>query len=155
MKGGYLIIDCGGANLGTMTSLPAGTFNKIASCVGKPVLLNNFILGADEPVTGAFGAVGLQGSKYIIEVVADAQLFTLEIASNDTVTATPLPLVAGSLPAATKTKAGVVKKADIAQFSSDVSSLTGSTTVAELASAVELALGDLTTALTSAGIAAN
>lgn len=142
MKGGYLIIDCGGANLGTMTSLPAGTFNKIASCVGKPVLLNNFILGSGEPVTGAFGAVGLQSGKYIIEVVADAQLFTLQIDDDDSVTATPMNLVVGTLPTATKTKAGMVKMADIQDAIDHNEAITSESTIDDIAIIIdELCLG--------------
>lgn len=153
MKGGYLIIDCGGAKLDTISAFPAGTFAKITACKGKPILLNNFILTSGGQPTGAFGAVTITSSKYDIEVIAGGELYKLLVESDDDVTASKVSVYTGTLPNATKSKAGVVKMADLGQFSSEVESLESSTTVAELASAVELALGDLITALTTAGIA--
>lgn len=152
MKGGYLIIDCGGAKLDTITKFPAGTFAKITACKGKPILLNNFILTSNGQPTGAFGAVTITSSKYDIEVIAGGELYKLLVESDDDVTASKAAVNTGTIPNATKSKAGVVKMADVGQFVSDVSSLTESTTVAELAAALELAFGDLVTALSSAGI---
>lgn len=153
MKGGYLIIDCGGAKLDTITKFPAGTFNKITACKGKPILLNNFILTSGGQPTGAFGAVTITSSKYDIEVIAGGELYKLLVESNDNVTASKVSVYTGTIPNATKSKAGVVKMADLAQFVSDVTGVAESTTVAELTDALEVAFGDLVTELTSAGIA--
>ena len=152
MKGGYLIIDCGGAKLDTITSFPAGTFDKITACKGKPILLNNFILTSEGQPTGAFGAVTITSSKYDLEVIAGGDLYKLLIESDDDVTASKVSVYTGTLPDATKSKKGVVKMADISQFVSDIASLTDSTTVSELASVLDVAFGDLVTALESAGI---
>lgn len=153
MKGGYLIIDCGGAKLDTITAFPAGTFAKITACKGKPILLNNFILTSNGQPTGAFGAVTITSSKYDIEVIAGGELYKLLVESDDDVTASKAAVNTGTLPNATKSKAGVVKMADLGQFTSDITGLAEIATVTELAGALNVAFGDLVTELTNAGIA--
>lgn len=153
MKGGYLIIDCGGAKLDTISAFPAGTFAKITACKGKPILLNNFILTSGGQPTGAFGAVTITSSKYEIDVVAGGSIYTLLVESDDDVTASKASVNTGTLPNATKSKAGVVKMADLGQFISDITGLAEITTVSELAGALDVAFSDLVTELTNAGIA--
>jgi len=153
MKGGYLIIDCAGAKLDTISAFPAGTFAKITACKGKPILLNNFILTSGGQPTGAFGAVTITSNKYDIEVIAGGELYKLLVESDDDVTASKVSVYTGTLPNATKSKAGVVKMADVTQFVSDVAGLSESTTVAELGGSLEVAFEDLVSALTTAGIA--
>ena len=148
MKGGYLIIDCGGAKLDTITSFPAGTFAKITACKGKPILLNNFILTSGGQPTGAFGAVTITSSKYDIEVIAGGELLKLLIESDDDVTASKVAVYTGSLPDATKSKKGVVKMADCHQSYGELDALTGDSTVSDII----MVLSDLYDELVSAGI---
>ena len=148
MKGGYLIIDCGGAKLDTITSFPAGTFAKITACKGKPILLNNFILTSSGQLTGAFGAVTITSSKYDIEVIAGGELYKLLIESDDDVTASKVAVYTGTLPDATKTKKGVVKMADCHQSWGEVEALDNQSTVDDIA----VILSDLYSELASAGI---
>jgi hypothetical protein len=148
MKGGYLIIDCGGAKLDTITAFPAGTFAKITSCKGKPILLNNFILTSNGQPTGAFGAVTITSSKYEIDVVAGGSIYTLLVESDDDVTASKASVNTGTLPNATKSKAGVVKMADCHQSWEELDALTGEATIAD----ITMILNDLYDELISAGI---
>lgn len=148
MKGGYLIIDCGGAKLDTITKFPAGTFAKITACKGKPILLNNFILTSNGQPTGAFGAVTITSSKYDIEVIAGGELYKLLVESDDDVTASKTSVNTGTIPNATKSKAGVVKMADCHQSWSEVESITSGSTIDDIA----LVLTDLYGELVTAGI---
>lgn len=89
MNGGYAMIDCGGLNLlGQSAVTIAGLYKKVGAAfnAGKPILACNCVYGEGVTCTPFSVMVINEAGTYI----CTASILQVRVASNDSVTITPL-----------------------------------------------------------------
>lgn len=89
MKGGYIMIDCGGMNLLSETSQTiSGLYTKVAKAVtrNKPIYAYNCVYGAGVPITPIQVFAIKESGNYI----CTASILQITVESNDAVTITSL-----------------------------------------------------------------